>query len=191
MALLLLTISSQTLAVVASIGLGAVMMLLSLAIRAVINSNSFKRSNSARGHELFRMFFLGPDFALLAVGLFVSSQALRALLNGHGIPTNFGADFGTYFWAFLIGVFVFLVASAFCWLPYDDNERCFLSDRSVEQRPNRLGGTDQVEIYRLRTLEVLKRPSGIVILVIGNLLGIITILAYAYFIVQAFSPAGR
>ena len=188
MALPLMTISSHSLAVVASIGLGAATMLLSLAIRAVINGNSFRRANPARGHELFRMFFLGPDFALLALGLFVSSQALRALLNGHNIDTNFGDNFGTYFWISLVGVFVLLIVSAFCWLPYDENERCFRSNKTEEERQDRHGDTYKETIYRLQTLEVLKRSPGIVVLVIGNLCGIFTILAYAYFIVQAFSP---
>jgi len=190
MALSLLSISSQSLAVVSAIGLGAATMLLSLAIRAVINGNSFRRSNPGRGHELFRMFFLGPDFALLALALFVSSQALRALLNGHRIATNLGDDFGTYFWIGLISVFAGLVLSAFCWLPHDENERCFLSEERQEERREKDGSKTTVKIYKLQTLQVLTRFPGVVILVIGNLLGIFTILGYAYFMVLAFSPPG-
>lgn len=189
MVLSMLMLTSESITIVASIALGAATMLLSLAVKAIVNGNSFRRSNSARGYELFRMFFLGPDLALLALALFVSSQALRSLLNGYKISTNFGDNFGTYFWISVIAVFGLLFLSVFCWLPHDDNERCFPSDEGQEERQERDGSKTTVKVYEVSILRAMKRRSGILVLGVGNLFGIISILAYAYFIVRAFSPA--
>lgn len=189
MTLPLLIISSESITVIASIGLGAATMLLSLAVKAIINGNSFRRSNPSRGYELFRMFFLGPDLALLALALLISSQALRGLLNGYRINTNFGDSFSTYFWTALVFVFVTLFVSVFCWLPHDDNERCFPFDETEEERHQRDGSKVTTKVYKVKILKALKGSPGFVVLGIGNFIGIISILAYVYFIVRAFSPS--
>jgi hypothetical protein len=176
--------------IIAPIGLAAAAMLLSFVVKAILNGSSFKRSNSARGYELFRLCFLGPDLSLLALGLFVSSQALRSLLNGHNISTNFGDNFGTYFWTCVLLAIVALLFSTLCWLPHDDDERAFRVKTSREERQQRDGTSREVDIYEVQTLETLTRFSAFLILVVGNLIGIMAILGYVLFIFRGFVPRG-
>lgn len=180
-----------TVSVLAPIGLAAATVLLSLVIKAILNGHSFKRSNSARGYELFRICFLGPDLSLLALGLFVSSQALRSLLNGHNISTNFGDNFGTYFWTVVILAMVALLVSTLCWILHDDDEKSFPVTHSVEDRQQRDGSVRSVPVYDVHMMRALRRRAGITVLVVGNFIGIIAILGYVLFIFSAFVPSGR
>jgi hypothetical protein len=161
-------------------------MLISLLVKAIINGNSFKRSNAGRAYELFRTFFIGPDLALLALGLFVSSYALRSLLNGYNISTNFGDDFGTYFWSAVGFAFVCILAATGCWLPYDDDERCFPFSEAEEERQQRDGSKVTKKVYKVHIRSALSNSSGFVVLGIGNFIGVAAIVSYAYFIVAAF-----
>lgn len=145
--------------IIAPIGLAAAAMLLRFVVKAILNGSSFKRSNSARGYELFRLCFLGLDLSLLALGLFVSSQALHSLLNGHNISTNFGDNFGTYFWTCVLIAIVALLFSALCWLPHDDDERAFRVTISREERQQRDGTSREVDIYEVIPPLLLRRHS--------------------------------
>jgi cytochrome bd-type quinol oxidase subunit 2 len=175
-----------TIAFIGPIILSALVMLLGLLVKAVLNSESFRPANPARGHELFRIFFLGPDLGLLALSLLISSQALREVLNGYKINTNFGESFGMYFWMSVVTVLVLLILSVVCWLTRDNDERRLITEQDSENRQNRTGDTYQVTVWKVQWGKSLVGKPGMSILIIGNLFGIAAVLTYAIFMFKGF-----
>jgi len=172
--------------IIAPIALSFVAMLLSLLIKWTMNATSFRRSNPARGHELFRIFFIGPDLSLLSLGLLVASQALRSILSGHNIETNFGDDFAVYFWTLVIGLLAVLFVCMFFWLRHDDDERALAIQRTNEWRRDRDGRDYPIEVWAVDWKLSFKRRPAILLLVIGNVLGVACVLSYGWFIYRGF-----
>src|SRR5262249_49807633 len=163
-----------------------VVMLLGLIAKSTMNASSYQRSNPARGHELFKLYFLGPDLSLLSIGLFVSTQALRAILNGYGVHTNLGDDFATYFWGFVIGAVVLLFLSVRSWLVYKDDERRLVTKQTTQRLQRRDGSEYEDEVWKILLWQSFRNRAVLRILILGNLFGLASIVGYAYFIVLSF-----
>lgn len=161
-------------------------MLVSVLVKIIINSATFKRSSSTRSRELFKLGFFGPDLCLLSLGLILSSQALRALLNGHGIKTNFGENFGIHFGIFLLTVVLFLLSTMTCWLVSDDRYRQFKSKKVEETYQDENGNDQVIDAWEINLKESLVTRGSIVILGFGNLLGVLGVMTYSCFIYMGF-----
>ena len=172
--------------VLAPILSGAALMVLSIFAKAVLDAEKFRRHRPERGQELFRVCFLGPDFIALALALLTSSRALNAILSGHKIQTFWGENFGDYFWALVAFYVASLFLCAILWIMHDADERSLRMRKGNEERQDRAGGAYLIEIWAIEWRESLTSRAGIAILLFGNLLGIVSILAYASFIFFGF-----
>jgi Na+/melibiose symporter-like transporter len=165
--------------------IATLIMLVTLLIKAIMGAGDFNRENSARGHELFKLFFLGPDLAILSLGLFVSSDVLNRILNGQKL-TTFYSDFSGTFWKYFMVSILLLLACVALWVIHSENERTLDRVQAQETRQDRNNQIQTVTVYNIQWGVSLKKRAPFLILVLGNLCGIISIVSYAFFIFFGF-----
>lgn len=161
-------------------------MVVSVFAKAVLDAEKFRRHRPERGQELFRVCFLGPDFIVLALALLTSSRALNTILNGHQIQTFWGENFGDYFWTITAFYVAGLFLCAILWIMHDVDERSLKMRKDNEERQDREGKTYSTEIWAIEWRPSLTSRAGAFILIFGNLLGLVAIIAYATFIFFGF-----
>lgn len=161
-------------------------MIVSLFAKAVLDAEKFRRHRPERGQELFRVCFLGPDFIVLSLALLTSSRALTALLNGYRIQTFWGENFGEYFWTMIAFYIASLFLCAILWIMHDADERSLKMRKDSEERQDRTGQTYSIEVWAIEWGKSLTSRAGVSILIFGNLLGLVAIIAYATFIFFGF-----
>jgi hypothetical protein len=166
--------------------LSACFMCLRLLVRWALDAESLKRSNSGRGHQLFRVCFLAPDLIVLSIGLLIASEGLRAILKGRQLETLFCPHFPDYFWGLIVLFFVFLLACIVIWNSHDDDERAFVSHTRSEIRLRRTGETYDQTVWEVDWRASFGTRPGILVIGFCNFLGSLSVLSYAFFIYLCF-----
>jgi hypothetical protein len=171
--------------VLTPIAIAGLVALLALLVKAVMGANDLKRENPDRGPELFKLFFLGPDLAMLSLGLFISSDVLKLILNGQKLNT-FYKDFSATFWTYLVISLVSILSCIFLWSIHGKDERTLHRTQVKETRQRSDGKEYEVTVWPIDWVPSLTSRAGLLILVLGNLLGVASIMSYAVFIFFGF-----
>lgn len=108
------------------------------------------------------------------------------ILNGYRIRNYWGENFGEYFWM-LIGFFILgYILCIFVWAIHAEDERSLKTQKASKDLQDRAGQTYTVEVWPIEWRASLKSRAGFLILIVGNLLGLVAIIAYAWFIFYGF-----
>lgn len=145
-----------------------------------------REDQSSAGTRSLPTLFFGPDLILLSIGLLASTDPLKRLLEGRGIQTHLGDSFGTWFWIVLISFFVFLLFSILLWKIHKEDERAFAIFSRIMRRRNRSGELYNDEIWEVDWTAALSAGATIWIILIGNLLGVLSVVGYASFVFFTF-----
>lgn len=155
--------------------------------KCIQDVEAIRETSQSRGAALFRRLWLAPDFIVLGLGLVISSEALHSILLQKGIQTFYGDKFAKYFWTLLGSYFVILLMVIFIWLSTTSEASTFPLSRELRRRLNDAGEFVDREIYRVHYVRGLFGSRvGLWNIVIGNLLGLLTIVLYGFFVYFGF-----
>lgn len=169
------------------VGLGFFVLFLYILSRLLLKTGEIRDDNPKRGEAFFHAFFFAPDLAIFSISLVISSLALKAILNGKSIKTNFGESFSHYFFLLILGQIAVLILTSIIWLASDDRFKTFPLKRRQERRHIAGGNSEVVTVYRIDYFRGFFRKIGIWNLIVGNIFGICSVIAYIVFIYYGFS----
>jgi|SRR6516225_1674768 hypothetical protein len=167
--------------------LGLVPLFLYVVFKCIVDVEEIRETNSSCGSALFKRFWLAPDFLVLAIGLAISSNALNAVLVGRGLKSNYGSDFDKFFWILITVFFVVSLLTLFIWLVTGSEAKTFPIETTTKNRLVAGGVFQPVQVYEIKYFKGLFRTRvGFWNMIVGNGLGVISILAYCAFIYFGF-----
>lgn len=169
-----------------AIGVGFVLTLIGIFVKAVMDAHKFQVERDERGEELFRLFFVGPDLISLALGLLVSSKVIELIFNGRNVTHNFGENFGNWFYLlFLIHIVCYFACILF-WHAHSQTARRLLITEREGTRQTKGGKEKKQKEYIVDWQASFKTSASIWILILGNFMGLFSLVAYGSFIFFGF-----
>ncbi|MHC4083852.1 MAG: hypothetical protein ACYSWZ_00920 [Planctomycetota bacterium] len=170
-----------------AIAIGVISMIAWSIAKALLDWDNMKPGvpKARRGRVLFRQMYLGPDFALLAIGLLVSFKGLQALLMANNVTSKLGDRLAFWFSSLMLVYITVLLLSILLWFIAGDCKYI-----PIEKKCQKKWDIDGTRVKR--TLEApnlwkgLTNTEGLLILGLGNFLGLSCISCFVLFAVKAF-----
>jgi hypothetical protein len=138
-----------------------------------------------RARALFRQFYLGPDFVLLAIGLLISFKGLQALLAANNVTSKLGDQLGFWFTLLILSYFGILLLLILLWLLAGDSK--YIPIEQKQQSAYDVNGRQVVRtVQSVSLLKGFKSKAGLMTLVSGNSLGLLCLGFFVLFVAKAF-----
>jgi hypothetical protein len=174
--------------IIITVLVAVVTTILSLVVRYLLNSQGLITSSQSRGSEYFKLYFFGPDLAILSLGLVASSKVISDVLNGYKMSSNYGDLFSTYFWGLIGLILIILLVNVGAWITLNELQRQFQVTPTEQTLKNNSGTDTVLTTYNIDLRNSLNNElrGPILRVTFCNLLGFVSIVFYVAFIYGGF-----